>query len=363
MLVLVLAGLGLASSFQFEASAAVTKDFLGMVGIGVAAPESAAKPAPGIRYGDSIWPSIFSRFESPQSLATTRTNVALASNGGVATTSSSFNAQYTGKGTIDGDRSGANWGSDTSWNDVTLNDFPDWLQVDFAGAKTISEIDVFTLQDNYLSPVEPTEGMTFSTYGITDFDVQYWNGSAWATVPSGAITGNNKVWTKISFPAIATTKIRVVVNSSLWSYSRITEVEAWGNDQTVASTATVSTDKSDYFPGQIVHISGSGFQPGEPVQLQITYVSTTKARTARANVASGHDPWTVTADVLGNIAADWLVEQDSFQQTLFLSALGMHSGLSASTTFTDNVGYSKAVYNKGTTSPSDATGQWTTKRR
>src|SRR6478672_8909885 len=156
------------------------------------------------------------------------TNVALASNGATATASSIYSEQYSARGTINGDRTGAGWGGDKAWNDGTLDSFPDWLQVDFAGTKTISEIDVFTLQDNYLSPVEPTEGMTFSKYGLTNFDVQYWTGSAWVTVPAGSITGNNKVWTKISFPAIATTKIRVLVNSALYSYSRITELEAWG---------------------------------------------------------------------------------------------------------------------------------------
>ena len=35
------------------------------------------------------------------------------------------------------------------WADGTYSTFPDWLQVDFAGAKTIDEIDVFTVQDNY----------------------------------------------------------------------------------------------------------------------------------------------------------------------------------------------------------------------
>ena len=53
---------------------------------------------------------------------------------------------------------------------------------------------------NNTSPVEPTDTMLFSGYGITGFDVQYWDGSAWVTVVGGSITGNNKVWTKISFP-------------------------------------------------------------------------------------------------------------------------------------------------------------------
>ncbi|HZE69754.1 MAG TPA: hypothetical protein VE135_09545 [Pyrinomonadaceae bacterium] len=43
--------------------------------------------------------------------------------------------------------------------------------------------------------------MTFSSYGLTGYDVQYWNGSAWTSVIGGGITGNNKVWKKFTFAA------------------------------------------------------------------------------------------------------------------------------------------------------------------
>ena len=69
--------------------------------------------------------------------------------------------------------------------------------------------------------------MTFTKYGITDFQVQYWNGSAWVDVPGGNVTGNNLVWRKFTFTPVTTDRIRVLVNSALNSYSRITEVEAW----------------------------------------------------------------------------------------------------------------------------------------
>jgi hypothetical protein len=49
------------------------------------------------------------------------------------------------------------------------------------------------------SPVEPTEDMTFTTWGIVDFQAQYWNGLGWATVSGGSVTSNNKVWKKINF--------------------------------------------------------------------------------------------------------------------------------------------------------------------
>jgi RHS repeat-associated protein len=74
---------------------------------------------------------------------------------------------------------------------------------------------------------QPTEATTFSVYGLQGFDMQYWNGSAWATVPGGSVSNNNKVWKKFTFAAITTAKIRVLTNASPDGYSRLTEVEAW----------------------------------------------------------------------------------------------------------------------------------------
>ena len=157
------------------------------------------------------------------------TNVALASNGATATVSSTYSGggSYPASGVINGDRKGANWGSGGGWNDDTANTYPDWVQVSFNGSKTINEIDVFTLQDNYASPSEPTETMTFSQYGIVDFKVQYWDGSAWTAVSGGVVTGNNKVWRKFTFSSLTTDKIRVRATNALSSYSRVTELEAY----------------------------------------------------------------------------------------------------------------------------------------
>ena len=78
--------------------------------------------------------------------------------------------------------------------------------------RTVAEIDVFTAQDASANPLEPTETLTFSQYGITDFEVQYWTGSAWQTVPGGSVTGNNKVWRKFTFTPVSTSRIRVLVS-------------------------------------------------------------------------------------------------------------------------------------------------------
>src|SRR5207302_6079360 len=87
-----------------------------------------------------------------QSVHASGVNVALAANGGVATASSSYNANYPVAAVNDGDRTGANWGAGGGWNDATANSYPDWVQIDFSSSETINEIDLFTIQDNYTSP-------------------------------------------------------------------------------------------------------------------------------------------------------------------------------------------------------------------
>ncbi len=165
-----------------------------------------------------------------------RVNVAAAANGAVASASSTVNSSYLPSGAINGDRKGLSWGNGGGWNDGTAGAFPDILQVDFAGPQTINEIDVFTVQDNHANPVEPTLGLPFTLYGITDFEAQYWDGLSWAVIPGGNITGNNQVWRQIGFAAIRTTKIRIYIHGAMNSYSRITEVEAYSGTAVAPGT-------------------------------------------------------------------------------------------------------------------------------
>jgi hypothetical protein len=159
--------------------------------------------------------------------ATTSINVALASNGGVASASSTYSGNYPVSAIINNDRAGPNWGVSGGWNDATGNAWPDWVQINFSGSKTIDHVVVYTVQDNYANPVEPTDTMTFSLYGITAFTVQGWNGSSWVTL--GSVRGNNLVKRTVNFSAYTTDRIRINVTASLAGYSRITEVEAWGH--------------------------------------------------------------------------------------------------------------------------------------
>ena len=113
------------------------------------------------------------------------------------------------------------------WADAGAGAFPDWVQVNFAGQKTIDHVVVYSVQDDFLNPVEPTDAMTFRLYGLTAFSVQGWNGTGWVTL--GSVSGNNLVKRTVTFSAYTTDRIRIVVNGvadNLWS--RITEIEAWG---------------------------------------------------------------------------------------------------------------------------------------
>jgi hypothetical protein len=80
--------------------------------------------------------------------------------------------------------------------------------------------------------------MTFTVWGVTDFEVQYWTGSTWTDIPGGDVTGNNHVWRQFTFTNITTAKIRVLINSSLATYSRVTEIEAYRAGANPTPTAT-----------------------------------------------------------------------------------------------------------------------------
>lgn len=162
----------------------------------------------------------------------TLTNYALSSRGSVATASSTASVRdYQPVNANDGDTSGVGWEQGGGgWNDGTRTIWPDNLDVTFGGgAKTISEIRVYTLQNNYHAVVVPDENTDASVYGILDFQVQTWNGTAWVTVPGGTIASNTKAMRVITLGTpINTTKVRVLVTNGRVYYSRIIELECYG---------------------------------------------------------------------------------------------------------------------------------------
>jgi hypothetical protein len=147
----------------------------------------------------------------------------------VATASSQYSSSFPVSAAINGDRYSLYLadGRYNLWHSASGAQKPDWLQVAFNGSKTINEIVVVTEQDDHHNPLNPTEETIFTLYGLTSFQVQYWDGAAWVTLPGGSLTNNDRVLRKFTFPAVTTSKIRVLVHATIDSYSRIMEVEAW----------------------------------------------------------------------------------------------------------------------------------------
>ncbi len=191
-------------------------------------------------------------------------NVALATNGATASASSvHFSGNYPVAAVNNGDRKAMNWGNGGGWNDNTHGDYSsDIVQINFPAFNFVSQINVFTLRDNFQdNQTPPTLTETFSTcentgFGITEFEVQYWNGWMWITVSGGLVRDNNKVWRQLTFPEVWASRVRVQVHgaarhtTTARNYSRIVEMEAFGrtagfNLAAAANGAVASASTSD----------------------------------------------------------------------------------------------------------------------
>ena len=94
-----------------------------------------------------------------------------------------------------------------------------------------------------------------------------------------------------------------------------------------ASGATITTDKTDYQPGETVVMTGSGFQPGETVQLLLT-------RDPKTSEDTQITP--SVANESGNfVNSTFTVSQTDLGITFTLTATGQSSGRTAQTNFTD----------------------------
>ncbi|HET9056617.1 MAG TPA: hypothetical protein VFN30_07210, partial [Chitinophagaceae bacterium] len=103
-------------------------------------------------------------------------------------------------------------------------------------------------------------------------------------------------------------------------------------------TPTVQTEFTDYPPGAIVNITGSGWDAaGDSVTLQVIHVGDTGDN----NISGAHTPWKVKVNADGTLESTWTVplDEDELGATLLLTA--DQGGVHAEWTFTDaNVTFS-----------------------
>ncbi|HEU5255033.1 MAG TPA: PxKF domain-containing protein [Vicinamibacterales bacterium] len=98
---------------------------------------------------------------------------------------------------------------------------------------------------------------------------------------------------------------------------------------TFARIATVSSDKGDYQPGDTAVITGFGFAPNEPVQLQVVHAN-------GQTDGNGHQPFYATADASGAIVTTWFVDpDDSVGSRFVITAIGVTSSVTGTTSFWD----------------------------
>jgi autotransporter-associated beta strand protein len=128
--------------------------------------------------------------------------------------------------------------------------------------------------------------------------------------------------------------------------------------------ATLTTDKPDYHPGDLVIITGSGFGASENVILQVLHFDSSGDN----DTSEAHQPWDVHADETGSFVAQWTVplDEDEIGATLTATADGRITGLHAETIFTDaviqwtNATAATAWYTNTNWTPNTASGAWLT---
>ncbi len=120
----------------------------------------------------------------------------------------------------------------------------------------------------------------------------------------------------------------------------IPAVAAFAQDTGTSPAPTIQSDKADYAPGELVTLTGGGWQAGELVNIK---VNDTYGATWSHNVD-------VTADASGNITDSFNLP-DWFVSDYDVTATGAQSG-TATTTFTDgNVAVSGTVTDSATNAP------------
>ena len=114
------------------------------------------------------------------------------------------------------------------------------------------------------------------------------------------------------------------------------------------SGATVTTDKTDYLPGEMVVISGSGWAAGETVSLTLRQEPAGHADTQLS----------ATADEYGNfVNKDFSTTPEHFGASFSLTASGLASGRNASAKFTDGGSMNYAPNNQTLNIQSDSSPQ------
>src|SRR6266480_2786289 len=133
--------------------------------------------------------------------------------------------------------------------------------------------------------------------------------------------------------AVFATKLSGPRATEIFNLATASAAQAANSDS--PNSATLTTDREDYSPFSYVYITGTGFQPGETVDMIVVELSP---------IQQSFVPWTAVADQNGNFQTSWYVfTEDLMGATMQVTGTGELSQLTASATFTDAPACGEAV--------------------
>lgn len=137
---------------------------------------------------------------------------------------------------------------------------------------------------------------------------------------------------------MAAREMRMKVRLDARTILRFAAIVAFFAASAHARAATVATDQLDYSPGEIVIVTGAGWEASETVSLYIE----------EDPIIHPAQTLYATADVDGNIYnGEYVIQDHDIGQTFTLTGTGQSSGLTAQTTFTDGLCGDGGVHNRG----------------
>ena len=183
---------------------------------------------------------------------------------------------------------------DTRWTNYSSPNAQDYYGVDFGVPTDVSDVRFYGYDDG--GGVRPAAGYT----------LQYWTGATWADVPGQVHTpaqpaGNGL--NRITFPAVTTSKIRLLFTNPAGAYVGVTELQSWSPSATsatldIAAPAEVSAGQpatvSETFRTGAGSVHDVALQLRAPDGWTVTPTSPTTAQLIR-NRGSFTATWQVTA--------------------------------------------------------------------
>ena len=122
------------------------------------------------------------------------------------------------------------------WSSLYAKGKQSWAEIDFGGERPVKSVKIYftdDIEDKIKAPAVYT--------------LQYWNGKAWAAVPSQQRQypqAKTRKANEITFPLLNTSKIRVAMTSTTGAAVSISEIEAWGPAKDGLTTIEAPANKN-----------------------------------------------------------------------------------------------------------------------